>query len=122
MAGAGEELDIVHELSVIKDTEAHATFSFDYGYFGDAVRANIHSALLKIDEVIGFTPSGGGEIPLPSDIVIQFYRIGSSGVAAIHSPATDSESVVGIMDLENCLPIDDPGFEFEEFDPIEEGE
>lgn len=119
---ANEELDIVHELAVIRDQEAHSTFSFDYGYFGDAVRANIHSALLKIDEVIGFTPSGGGEIPLPSDVVLEFVQFGFAGVAAIHSPATDSESVVGIMDLENCLTIDDPGFEFEEFDPIEEGE
>lgn len=63
-----EPVNIVHELEVIRDDVQSGGFDFDDGYFGDAVRAAVHSALRKIDKVIGYRPHGGGEVDPPEPI------------------------------------------------------
>lgn len=96
--------NINSELNVIynptKDyTKETGPFSFLDGYYGDAVRANVHEALLKIDDILGEVLYGGGEVELPdpfvTDLIIESDICGSAAVYC--HPNTDA--VVGLADM-----------------------
>lgn len=91
-------MDIVHELEVIKDSEFATGFSFDKGYFGDAVRVNIHKALVKVDALLGVVAVGGGEVPTPEPTELVHTVYGSSMVSGIYSPSLEQSSIIGFAE------------------------
>lgn len=91
-------MDIVHELEVIKDSAYATGFSFDKGYFGDAVRVNIHKALVKVDALLGTVAVGGGEVPTPTPIDMAYTKLGDAVLLGIYSPAVTQSPIIGMAE------------------------
>ena len=97
-------VNISEELRVIKDSNYTTGFRWDAGYFGDAVRASVHSALIKIDAVLGQVLYGGGEVPLPDDTLIDLYAYGISGLGEMYTSAMNPNQVKGLATFEEVTP------------------
>lgn len=101
-----DPINITHELEVIADSEKSGDFDFDDGYWGDAVRAHIHAALLKVDQIIGFTPSGGGWKDVPDPVVVIGIKSFLGGTIALSGllPPSTIAGLSEFTDAEDITP------------------
>jgi hypothetical protein len=100
-------VNIAAELRVIADNVYDHGFSFEEGYFGDAVRANVHSALIKIDAVLGTVLVGGGEIPVPDAVVIDTFVFGVCSAGAMYTQKVTAGQRADIFTFEEVTPESD---------------